>query len=184
MMEESKPPLPATRAPKHFLLVTPFRYMPAHESRFRRVGRRGIWDGALDLKAACAEVGRWRMRFILDSAGLAEKRVVTRHAFLAAAVVRRGVDLIASPWRALHPAWTTEGYGETQRLAEEAESAGIELVCYKSVRLSGAACVAVFTLDTLEGPAGGLDATRERVMMHTETGKALRFEWEAELPSV
>lgn len=187
MLEESKPPAPGTAGlKKHFLLVTPFRYMPAHGSRFRRAGRRGIWYGALALKAACAEVAWWRMRFIVDSAGLAGKKIITRHTFFASAVDGRGIDLMAPPWGALRSSWIAESYAETQRLAQEAEAAGVELIRYESARAPGLACIAAFTPDALKEPKGGLDATRQQwvctatashVMMQSDEGGALRFEW-------
>ena len=36
LLEGSKPPVPPTALPKHYLLTTPFRYSPAHASRFRK----------------------------------------------------------------------------------------------------------------------------------------------------
>ena len=40
---------------QHYLLTTPFRYRPAHASRFRPPGARGQWYGAQTLLAACAD---------------------------------------------------------------------------------------------------------------------------------
>lgn len=36
ILEVSKPPKPAMKVPKHYLLATPFRYRPQHPSRFRQ----------------------------------------------------------------------------------------------------------------------------------------------------
>ena len=41
LLEASKPALPATRQPRHYLLLTPFRYRPLHASRFRPAHARG-----------------------------------------------------------------------------------------------------------------------------------------------
>lgn len=190
LLEGSKPPLPTTRgARKHFLLITPFRYTPRHDSRFRRAGkgRHGLWYGSTALEAACAEVAYWRMRFILDSAGLIEKKIVTRHTFFAAAVGGHGIDLMAPPWVALSDLWKSgRDYSHTHHLAEEAEAAGIEVIQYESVRAPGSACLAVLTPDALNEPPGGLDATRrgwtctatrDHVMMMSDLDASSRFEW-------
>ena len=189
LLDGSKPPLPATpSARKHFLLTTPFRYMPAHDSRFRKAGtgHHGLWYGARSLRAACAEVAYWRMRFILDSAGLLNKKVVTRHTFFAATVRGRGINLMAPPWVALRDAWTSGDYAQTHRLAEAAETAGIEVIQYESVRAPGCACLAVLTPTALHEPPEGLDATRqgwtcmatrEHVMMMSDLDSTSRFEW-------
>lgn len=194
LLEASKPPLPLlsprppSRKPSlHFLLTTPFRYMPAHASRFREVGRHGFWYGATKLEAACAEVAYWRTRFIQDSVGLADEKIVTQHTFFAATVDGRGIDLMAPPWDAFRAAWThDDDYSATHRLANAAEAAGIELIRYESARAPGQPCVAVFTPDALREPRGGLDATRQKwvctatqghVMMMAEDDRQRRFEW-------
>ena len=191
LIEDSKPAPPKARPQrKHFLLTTPFRYAPLHASRFRPAGqgRHGLWYGARVLEAACAEVAHWRMRFIADSAGLIDSRIVTHHTFFAAAVSGRGIDLMAPPWDAFRAAWTRGGdYTETHHLAAAAEAAGIEVIRYESARAPGNACVAVLTPDALSEPPGGLDATRrnwtctatrERAMM-MEVDGGRRFEWDA-----
>lgn len=190
MLEGSKPPLPQIQAghsrPKHFLLLTPFRYTPAQASRFRQTGQNGIWYGAMSLEAACAEVAYWRMRFILDSAGLLNAKIVTSHTFFAAAVDGLCIDLTAPPWVAFRPGWTSNDYSETHRLAQASRDAGIAVIRYESVRAPGLACLAVFTPDVLSEPAQGLDAmrqkwsctaTREHVMMVSETDRSQRFEF-------
>lgn len=190
MLEASKPPLPEIKTgherATHFLLLTPFRYAPAQASRFRQVGQHGIWYGAKSLEAACAEVAYWRMRFILDSAGLLNDKIVTSHTFFAAAVDGRGVDLMAPPWMALRLSWSSNDYTETHRLAQAAQDAGIEVIRYESVRAPGHPCLAVLTPDALSEPVKGLDATRqkwnctatrEHVMMVSETDRTQRFEF-------
>ncbi|MDO5626547.1 MAG: RES family NAD+ phosphorylase [Pseudomonadota bacterium] len=190
LLEASKPPLPKPRPrEQHFLLTTPFRYTPQHDSRFRpaRPGCHGLWYGAEQLRGACAEVAYWRMRFILESAGLVECRIVTRHTFFQALVEGQGIDLMAPPWLAFRHCWTDGSqYTHTHRLSAAAEAAGAALIRYESVRAAGCACVAVFTPDALREPPGGLDATRqawtciatrEQVLMHADADRAQRFEW-------
>lgn len=185
LLEDSKPALPAT-VKKHFLLITPFRYAPLHASRFRRAGESGLWYGAGTLEAACAEVAHWRRRFIADSAGLANEKIVSNHTFFAALVDGHGIDLMQAPWLACRPLWTSDDYTHTHALAGAANAAGMELIRYESVRAPGHACVAVLVPDALHEPDGGLDrtrqtwsctATREHVMMMSELDRSLRFEF-------
>lgn len=184
LIEDSKPALPPTSAPKHFLLTTPFRYTPQHASRFRKFGRSGIWYGTQTLEAACAEVAYWRMRFILDSAGLAGKKIVTSHTFFAATVRGQGIDLMAAPWVACRDTWLGNDYAETHRLAQAAEAAGVQIIKYESARMSDYGCFAVFTPEALEEPPGGLKktfqkwtcvASRDVAMMFNEMNLAKRF---------
>ena len=98
LLEQSKPALPHSKAPKHYLLTTPFRYRPQHPSRFRRAGTRGLWYGAENLHAACAEVAYWRYRFILDSVPLLDSELLTEHTFFQARVQGRAIDLMKPPW--------------------------------------------------------------------------------------
>jgi hypothetical protein len=106
LLERSKPPLPAMKVPKHYLLATPFRYRPQHPSRFRRAGTLGLWYGAEELSAACAEVAYWRYRFIMDSVALMKTELLTEHTFYQAKVEGRAIDLMSAPWVAASSAWT------------------------------------------------------------------------------
>lgn len=186
LLEGSKPAPPPARGRKHYLLTTPFRYMPAHDSRFRQAGRHGLWYGAVALQVACAEVAHWRMRFIVDSAGLAERKIITHHTFFAASVSGQGIALMQPPWARLRINWVSDDYAHTLRLAQAAEASGVEVIQYESARAPGGVCVAVFTPDALSEPEGGLDATRQQwvctathdhVMMRSQAGAAQRFEW-------
>ena len=187
LLEGSKPPLPPAAKGKHFLLFTPFRYTPAHDSRFRAGGHLGIWYGARELEGACAEVGYWRMRFILDSAGLVQRKITTHHTFFQARVAGSCIDLMAPPWDAFAHAWKdSTDYAQTHRVANAAEAAGVQVIQYESVRAPGCACFAVFTPAALSEPRGGLDrsrqtwtctATHDRVLMAQDGGPG-RFEWD------
>lgn len=88
LLEQIKPALPHSKVLKHYLLATPLRYRPQHSSRFRRVGTQGLWYGAENLNAACAEVAYWRYRFILDNVPLLDSELLTEHTFLHAKVLR------------------------------------------------------------------------------------------------
>lgn len=70
LLDQSKPPLPAAAADLHYLLSTPFRYSSPIGSRFRAPADSGIWYGAEAQRTACAELGYWRWRFLMDSDAL------------------------------------------------------------------------------------------------------------------
>lgn len=179
LLERSKPPLPPMKAPKHYLLSTPFRYRPPHPSRFRPAGTLGLWYGAEELYAACAEVAYWRHRFILDSTALLKTELLTEHTFFQAKVEGTAIDLISPPWNAAKPAWTHgSDYSATHAVAEAARDRGVQWICYESVRAPGHRCAAVLDVESLEMVANGTTqqtwhckATRESVMMVHETDR-------------
>lgn len=173
LLERSKPPQPVMKAPKHYLIFTPFRYRPTHPSRFRRGGELGIWYGAEDLFAACAEVAYWRNRFILDSAALVKTELLTEHTFFQAEVNGTAVDLMEQPWVQARAIWTHgSDYARTQALADAARDQEVQWICYESVRAPGKRCAAVLEVDALEIVDGGnsqqtwhCKASKDAVMM-------------------
>lgn len=184
LLEGSKPPAPTLKAPKHFLIYTPFRYRPRHPSRFRKAGTRGIWYGAEELYAACAEVAYWRHRFVLDSAGLTDGDVVTEHTFFQAEINGSSINLMAQPWIAARDAWTHgSDYTHTQAVAEGAAERVVQWICYESVRAPGHRCAAVLDVEALEIVANGTTqqtwhckANRESVMLvHDQQRYAWQF---------
>lgn len=176
LLEQSKPPAPAMKAPKNFLLFTPFRYRPPHPSRFRKGGTPGLWYGAEELYASCAEVAYWRHRFVLDSAAFAKGDVVTEHTFFQAAINGSAVDLMAPPWVAARAAWTHgSDHTHTHALAEAAAARGVQWIHYESVREPGSRCAAVLDVEALDIVANGTTqqtwhckANRASVMMRHE----------------
>lgn len=156
LLERSKPPQPKMVAPKHYLIFTPFRYRPPNPSRFRRGSELGLWYGAEDRYAACAEVAYWRNRFILDSASMVKTELLTEHTFFQAEVNGTAVDLMSQPWVESRGVWTHgSDYTETQALAEAARDRGVQWVCYESVRAPGERCAAVLDVEALEIVDGG-----------------------------
>ncbi|MBS0508235.1 MAG: RES family NAD+ phosphorylase, partial [Proteobacteria bacterium] len=144
LLEASKPALPATHQPRHYLLLTPFRYRPHHASRFRPAHARGQWYGAQALFAACAEVAYWRHRFIRDSAGLLDQELLTEHSFFQAAIDGLALDLMASPWNQARDLWTQgDDYAATQAVAAGAQQRGAQWLAYESARASGQRCAVV-----------------------------------------
>ncbi len=137
LLERSKPPLPPMKAPKHYLLSTPFRYRLPHLSRFPPAGTLGLWYGAEELYAACTEVDYWRHRFILDSTALLKTELLTEHTFFQASVDGAAIDLMRPPWDAVKPAWTHgSDYSATHAVAEAARDRdAVDL--HESVRAPG-----------------------------------------------
>ncbi|MEO7387644.1 MAG: RES family NAD+ phosphorylase [Gammaproteobacteria bacterium] len=148
ILDEVKPPLPDELAGLHWLLATPFRYRPlVTGSRFRRPDDPGVFYGAEDRQTACAEAGYWRLRFWLDSAGLAGKPAslqLTLFEFHGASP--RALDLTRPPLAADGPLWTDrKDYQATQALADQARAAAIGLLRYESARHPAGCCLAVLT---------------------------------------
>lgn len=151
LLEASKPPLPAMKSKKHYLLSTPFRYRPQHPSRFRKAGTLGVWYGAERIYAACAEVAYWRYRFILDSTPLLSMELLTEHTFFQAQVTGQAIDLMSPPWVQARAEWTHgSDYAATHALADAAKDRVVQWICYESVRSPGDRCAAVFDVDALE----------------------------------
>lgn len=148
VLDEAKPPVPDDLDGLHWLLSTPFRYRTlATGSRFRRPDDPGVFYGAEDRQTACAEAGYWRLRFWMDSAGLADRPValeLTLFEFHGA--TPRGLDLTRPPLAADRPLWTDRNdYRATQELAARARAAAIGLLRYESARRPAGFCLAVLT---------------------------------------
>jgi RES domain len=148
ILDEAKPPVPDELAGLHWLLATPFRYRPlANGSRFRRPEDPGVFYGAEDRQTACAESGYWRLRFWLDSAGLADRPAsleLTLFEFQGASP--RALDLTRPPLATDRPLWTDRNdYRATQELAVQARAAAIGLLRYESARHPAGFCLAVLS---------------------------------------
>lgn len=145
LLEGTKPAVPPAARHLHYLLFTPFRYPPTMiGSRFRRATDPGVFYGAETIRTACAEVGYWRWRFLLDSRGL--DRIDARPQTVFKARVRaRAIDLRVPPLSRRRAQWTRPNdYGACQALADDARDAGVGVIRYQSVRdpeAGGAAAV-------------------------------------------
>jgi hypothetical protein len=144
ILEASKPPLPPAAHGLHHLLNTPFRYRSRHPSRFRRPADPGLWYGAEELHTACAEVGYWRWRFLMDSEGLRHGELVTEHTFFQARVQGRAIDLTRAPWKASAARWTdSRDYADCQAVAAAARDKRVQWIRYASARQPQGVCGAV-----------------------------------------
>jgi hypothetical protein len=134
ILESSKPPLPADCADLHYLLITPFRYSSPIGSRFRAAADGGVWYGAEKQRTACAELGFWRWRFLVDSPALTSLGPAPQTVFRAG-ISARLLDLTAAPFKRARAEWTDPvDYSVTQRFARLAREAGIDAIRYESVR--------------------------------------------------
>jgi hypothetical protein len=147
LLEASKPAAPAA---SHYLIFTPFRYRPSHPSRFRPAKSPGLWYGAEELETACAEVGYWKWRFLMDSAALAEAALHTQHTFFQAEVAGRCVNLTARPWNESAERWQHgSDYSACHQLAAAAREHQVAWIRYASARKVKGICAAVLTPDCL-----------------------------------
>jgi len=135
MLERSKPRLPAEARGLDFLLSTPFRYLSPWSSRFRRAGEPGIWYGAVRIETACAEVGYWRWRFLMESDGLRDRRLFVEFTVFQARVAGGVVDLTTPPWVRAKALWMhASDYTACHELAAAAREHGVAWIRYPSVR--------------------------------------------------
>ena len=134
ILEAGKPPLPEGCADLHYLLATPFRYSSPVGSRFRAAADGGVWYGAEKQRTACAELGFWRWRFLLDSPSLTTLGPAPQTVFRAG-IDGQLVDLTAAPFKRSRADWTDpKDYTATQRFAKVAREARIDAIRYESVR--------------------------------------------------
>jgi hypothetical protein len=151
LLEASKPPVPQGMEKLDFLIFTPFRYTSPYPSRFRKANAPGVWYGAFDQQTACAEVGYWRWRFVMDSEALREGELVSEHSLFQARVSGRHIDLCSPPWDALAATWRhPRDYSACQDLADHAREQGLDWISYSSARQPEGLCAAVFAARALK----------------------------------
>lgn len=136
VLEHGKPPQPVSSRELDYLLASPFRYPPYPSgSRFRSATDPGVFYGAETVRTACAELGYWRWRFLLDSPALQQLGPVAHTAFKARVSTTLAIDLRAAPLDEHADSWTApRDYSATQELARSAREAGLHAVVYRSVR--------------------------------------------------
>ena len=170
LLEAAKPALPPGTGHLHYLLATPFRYPAPRGSRFRGPADPGVLYGAEEQRTACAELGYWRWRFLLDSPELELLDAAPQTVFRLLAAGST-LDLREPPWVADRAHWTDPvSYDRCQALGAEARDAGIEIVRYESVRdPAHGACAALLHPRAIGHPAPLVQeawyllVTRERV---------------------
>ncbi len=137
LVEASKPPVPrdVARLGLHWLLFTPFRYSPPPGgSRFRGPNDPGVFYGAEQPRTACAEVGYWRWRHLMDSPGL-ESMPPRPQTVFKTPVAGAAIDLRVAPFERDRADWTSPSdYSACQAVGRVAREAGVQLLRYQSVR--------------------------------------------------
>ncbi|MFT4173537.1 MAG: RES family NAD+ phosphorylase [Rhodocyclaceae bacterium] len=135
LIEQGKPPVPATATGLDYLLASPFRYPPYPQgSRFRGATDPGVFYGAHSVRTAAAELGYWRWRFLQDSPALESIGPVAHTAFHVKAA-GRAIDLRQPPLSAQEASWRApRDYGATQALGRLARAAELDAIVYASVR--------------------------------------------------
>jgi hypothetical protein len=137
LVEASKPPVPreVARLGLHWLLFTPFRYAPPPGgSRFRGPNDPGVFYGAEQPRTACAEVGYWRWRHLMDSPGLASMPPRPQTIFRTP-VSGSAIDLRIKPFERDRATWTNRpNYSGCQAIGRTAREAGVKVLRYQSVR--------------------------------------------------
>jgi hypothetical protein len=176
VLEDSKPALPLEAEGLHYLLSTPFRYPPPPGgSRFRSLIDPGVFYGADEIRTACAELGYWRWRFLMDCPELAAIDSKPQTVFRAH-ISTIAVDLRTAPFLASANAWThSTNYTHCQQFASVAREAAVGAIRYQSVRdPKKGGCIAVlspraFTDAPLEVQTWLLSVARRRVFWHRDS---------------
>lgn len=148
LLDESKPEMPAATAGLDYLLATPFRYPPSWPggSRFRSAADPGVFYAADERRTACAELGYWRWRFLMDSSALATSALgPVPHTLFRVRIAASAIDLRAKPFSRDAKAWThRSNYGPTQAFAAVVRRTPVTAIRYESVRdPDKGGCVAV-----------------------------------------
>ncbi len=135
LLDGTKPPLPAGTGHLHWLLFTPFRYLPPPGgSRFRGPNDPGVFYCADEIRTACAELGFWRWRHLRDSPALTSMPTKPQTVFQVR-IETGTVDLRAKPFVRDRRHWTdAQDYGQCQRFGRTARAAGAGAIRYESVR--------------------------------------------------
>ena len=150
LLEASKPAAPTAA---HYLIATPFRYPAPHPSRFRPGNAfAGIWCGAEAVHTACTELGYWRHRFLMDSAGLRNSELLVDLTIFPADVSGLSLDLSEPPWNARRDTWTSDDYSACHEVAAAARGQGAEWIRYWSARDIAGHCGAVLEPRCLSVP--------------------------------
>ncbi|MCS6766377.1 MAG: RES family NAD+ phosphorylase [Candidatus Protistobacter heckmanni] len=145
LLEDSKPPMPLGAGHLDYLIFTPFRYTSPYPSRFRKPHEPGIWYGAFERETACAEVGYWRWRFLMNSDGLREGEVKSEHPLFQAKANGRHIDLGRPPWDSASRLWRDpDDYSHCHALAEQSRARGIDWIRYRSARHPQGECGGIF----------------------------------------
>jgi hypothetical protein len=138
LLETSKPPLPQSAEPLHYLLKTPFRYPPLRwGSRFGSVHEPSLFYGALRIETAMAEAAYYRF-LLWDGMSIAPPsgRILSEHCtFEARYQVERGIQLQHPPFTDFQAELShASAYQPCQVLGAAMRGSGVEAFEYRSAR--------------------------------------------------
>ncbi|MEN3364228.1 MAG: hypothetical protein V7606_1502 [Burkholderiales bacterium] len=157
--------------------------------RFRGPADPGVFYGAELRRTACAELGYWRWRLLMDSPGLKSIGPMPQTAFTTP-VRALSIDLQKPPLSRQRKLWTDPfDYSHSRQLARNARAAGIGMIRYESVRdIQPAGCAAVLshTAFAASSPtvsqAWTLSVSRQRVIWRLDSiFEAQSFEFVTQL---
>ena len=138
ILDETKPAAPPECRGLHYLYMTPFRYgLYPKGSRFRRAGRTpGVCYVAENSETAVIETAFHLLLFYAESPATPFPSRPSEHtAFDAPVKSDAAIDLAKRPFDEASALWThPSDYEACQSLEESARAAGIDLICYASVR--------------------------------------------------
>jgi len=139
VIEASKPPVPPECRHLHYLLSTPFRYGAPypHGSRFRRAGHSpGVFYASRTPGTAITEMAFHRLLFFAESPGTPWPANAGEYTVFAADIsTRAALDLTTPPLDGYRRLWThPTDYEPCQALAEQARTAGVDVLRYQSAR--------------------------------------------------
>ncbi len=139
ILEATKPPVTQGAEDLHYLLKTPFRYNAPYPvgSRFRRAGMtEGVFYASVEIRTALAESCYYRLRFFKESPDTVLPRQQERlTAFSVDYDSPKVIDLTRAPFIKDREKWVhPSDYRSTQRLADLAREANIQIICYESAR--------------------------------------------------
>ena len=142
IIETSKPRVPDECRHLHYLLSTPFRYGAPYPagSRFRRAGQTpGVFYGSRTSATAIAEMAFHRLLFFAESPKTPWPANPGEYTVFASEIrTRAAIDLTKPPFAGDRDRWTHGAdYTACQDLADQARSAGIDVVAYPSARDPG-----------------------------------------------
>jgi hypothetical protein len=176
LLEKSKPPVPPDAQHLHYLLATPFRYPPSqHGSRFRAPHALGVFYAAEQVRTACAELGYWRWRFLMDST-LDAIPSISQSVFQSS-IVATVIDLRIAPFAADRDVWVDpHSHLGCQEFGALVRETGVEGILYESVRdPQRGQCVALLQASgfraaaPLELQTWSLAVTRSRVFWQRQS---------------
>jgi hypothetical protein len=139
ILEDTKPALPDGAEGLDYLLFTPFRYTQRNPwpSRFRRAhAPDGVFYASASPEAAMAEIAFHRRLFFAESPATPKPTNPMEYTAFAVQIrTGKGLDLTRPPLDRDRSRWTDpENYGACHALADRAREAGIQVICYLSVR--------------------------------------------------